>query len=43
MVNLDVDLNEQAQKAVTEIYYYCEVEVHVSVAAVICEYGVHKN
>ena len=43
MVNLDVDLDEQAQKAVAEIHHYCEAGVHVPVAAVVREYEVHKN
>ena len=43
MANSDVDLNEQAQKAVNEIQHCCEAGVYVPVAAVAREYEVHKN
>ena len=43
MANSDVDLDEQAQKAVAEIHHCREAGVHVPVAAVAREYGVHKN
>ena len=36
-------LNEQAQKAVTEIHHYCEAGVHIPVTAVAYKYGMHIN
>ena len=43
MINSDVDLDEQAQKTITEIHCYCEARVYVSVKAVMYEYEIYKN
>ena len=43
MADSDVDFDEQAQKAADEVRCYCEAGEYIPVAAVACEYGVHKN
>jgi hypothetical protein len=43
MANSNADLDEIAQKAANEIRSCRETGERVSVAAIACQYGVHKN
>ena len=43
MANLEVDFDEQAQMTTNEIHCCCKTEKCILVAAVICEYKIHKN
>ena len=43
MADSDVEYNEQAQKAADEVRRYRKAGEYIPVAAVACEYEVHKN